>query len=74
MSEKIRECPLCGGAPVLIEYSYEGEPYARVECSCGCRGAEGVGNERHSEAVRSWNHRPREERLVKLLNRCSLAI
>ena len=34
---ELRECPLCGGRPVMRTYQYyTGMHTARVACSCGC--------------------------------------
>ena len=74
MSEKIKECPLCGGGGEVIRWQRGGAAFAFVKCVGACRlaGHEvvvvgGEMDEAISKAVASWNYRPREERLVKLL-------
>lgn len=80
MSEKIKPCPFCGGKGGATNHprshfdkdTYEHigtEVVCNVDCiDCGASTASGdAGSATREEAIAIWNHRPREERLVKLL-------
>ncbi len=69
MSEKIRECPVphafADPTPPRLDNDSEFGFYVHCpECS-----AFGPYSDSGAGAIAAWNHRPREERLVKLLGR-----
>ena len=67
MSDKLKSCPFCRAIPSLVKSSVGVNLY-RVLCRDNdCLVLPTFVEEGKAEAIKAWNTRPREDRLVELL-------